>query len=158
MQVRLLPGTRQELCLVMRLASQLRCLRSEMDSISIRGATNHGLQSHGDRSGLQNPKRGFDSFAACSFSDHAVTRSGQKLKAEGRGDSSTGERCIRIAGIGVRFPVAPLGERNGIVAQLGERLDGIEEVAGASPAGSTVSNADEDYIRNYNGRKVATIG
>lgn len=52
-----------------------------------------------------------------------------------RGDSSTGEHCIRMAEIGVRFPVAP--PSIGAVAQRGERLDGIEEVAGASPAGST---------------------
>ena len=30
-----------------------------------------------------------------------------------------------------------LHSESGIVAQAGERLDGIEEVAGASPAGST---------------------
>lgn len=47
---------------------------------------------------------------------------------------------------------------HGIVAQTGECLDGIEEVAGAIPADSTVSNAEEDYIRNYNGPKVATFG
>lgn len=66
----------------------------------------------------------------------------------------------------MRFPVAP--PLLGIVAQTGERLDGIEEVAGAIPVDSTarpsvahivsVSNADEDYIRNYNGPKVAMVG
>lgn len=56
----------------------------------------------------------------------------------------------------------PRRSTHGIVAQTGERLDGIEEVAGAIPADSTayasVSNAGEDYIRNYNGPKVAMVG
>ena len=34
----------------------------------------------------------------------------------------------------------------GAVAQIGERLDGIEKVAGAIPASSTASNADVDYM------------
>ena len=63
------------------------------------------------------------------------------------GDSSTGELCFRSAGIGVRFPVAPPDLfHDGAVAQTGERLDGIEKVAGAIPASSTASNAGEDYI------------
>jgi PD-(D/E)XK endonuclease len=33
---------------------------------------------------------------------------------------------------------ATLGDRKGAIAQLGERLDGIQEVAGSSPAGSTL--------------------
>ena len=48
----------------------------------------------------------------------------------------------------MRFPVAPpehdtsFLESNGAVAQRGERFDGIEEVAGASPAGSTTTLID----------------
>ena len=33
---------------------------------------------------------------------------------------------------------ATLGRQQGAIAQLGERLDGIQEVAGSSPAGSTL--------------------
>lgn len=62
----------------------------------------------------------------------------------------------------MRFPVAPPRVARpaflGIVAQTGERLDGIEEAASAILADSTVSNASEDYIRNYNGPKVAMVG
>ena len=34
----------------------------------------------------------------------------------------------------------------GAEALIGERLDGIEKVAGAIPVSSTASNAGEDYI------------
>jgi hypothetical protein len=37
-------------------------------------------------------------------------------------------------------------DTRGAVAQTGERLDGIEKVAGAIPVSSTASNAGEDYI------------
>ena len=60
------------------------------------------------------------------------------------GDSSTGELCFRTAGIRVQLPVVPL--RHGAEALIGERLDGIEKVAGAIPVSSTASNAGEDYI------------
>jgi hypothetical protein len=45
--------------------------------------------------------------------------------------------------IGVRWAeryefAATLGDRKGAIAQLGERLRGTQEVAGSSPAGSTL--------------------
>lgn len=103
--------------LVMRLASQLHCLWSETGSIPVRGAgpsartsatsaaRRLGLQSHGDRPGLQNPERGFDSFAARRASGISTYA---HLVARRRGGGSTGEHCTRTAEIGVRFPVAPL--------------------------------------------------
>lgn len=48
------------------------------------------------------------------------------------------ESCTRTAGIRVRIPVAPpTFSPHGVVAQRGERFDGIEEVTGAIPVDST---------------------
>ena len=44
------------------------------------------------------------------------------------------------------FLVKGANMSTGAVAQTGERLDGIEKVAGAIPVSSTASNAGEDYI------------
>jgi hypothetical protein len=54
-------------CLVMRLASQLRCRRSETGSIPVRGASKHGSQSHSDQPSLQSSERRCDSFATCGI-------------------------------------------------------------------------------------------
>lgn len=82
---------RNDSSLVMRLASQLHCLWSETGSIPVRGAgpsarteraTNVaralGLQSHGDRPGLQTPERGFDSFAARRTSGISTSRAARR--------------------------------------------------------------------------------
>ena len=52
----------------------------------------------------------------------ADTRNNQKLRINWAEDYEFG---------------ATLGRRRGAIAQLGERLDGIQKVAGSSPAGST---------------------
>lgn len=118
--------------------SRLLCLRNETGSIPVRGATANavfGLQSHGDRPSFQHSERGFDSFATCY--GVLVQQENTALALQKSGcDSPALHPSYRLI-YSMCF---------GVEAHPGERLGGIEKVAGANPVDSTASNADEDYI------------
>jgi hypothetical protein len=111
---------------MMRLASQVHCLWTETDSISVWAAEDHGLQSHGDLRASKTRKRGFDSFAACQL-DYVFPGAifQQENPAFARQGSGCNSRSLHHV------------TKHGVVAQRGERFDGIEEVAGAIPVDST---------------------
>ena len=70
-QVRLLPRTRRDMPrdatgVAVPLSMECRLVRSPYEALSaVVCRALDGSQSHGDRPGLQNPERGFNSFATC---------------------------------------------------------------------------------------------
>lgn len=150
---------------VMRLVPQRYCLWRETGSIPVRGT--HGVQSHGDQGASKTPREGSipsrpavrESFFSSVLNEGQIRGVVLHLQCGTRGATP---RCSTVSRIDSKGAIVQqenpaiamrrsgcdspslhhLAEpgrrsRSGAIAQPGERLDGIEEVAGATPAGST---------------------
>lgn len=167
-------GDARSECLVMRLASQLHCLWSETGSIPVRGAGNR-MQSHGDQGASKTPREGSIPSHPANWGRSEVSSCtcnaglGVRLPAAPPTPGAIVQQenpAIAMRRSGCDSPslhhlaVSQRRTRRGAIAQSGERLDGIEEVAGATPAGSTAHEPRmlARTTRNYNGPKVAIVG
>lgn len=153
-------GRRDSSSRVMRLASQLHCLWSEAGSIPVH-ATAHGMQSHGDQGASKTPREGSIPSHPAKWGRSEVSFCTRRASRSPTGDNAgLGVRphaapplpgaivqqenpAIAMRRSGCDSPslhhlaTRTVRGRSGAIAQPGERLDGIEEVAGAIPAGST---------------------
>jgi hypothetical protein len=103
------------------------------------------VYSHGDGRVSKARARGFDSLTLCMVGRSSWVNAFQTYLPHGRAlpaaffTAEADRRTVIDPNLDRAAPLVRLDP--GIVAHLGERLAGSQEVAGSSPAGSTVSSS-----------------